>query len=107
MNKEKQLKKYLEESTADKIWKDYFEGRFSCDTIMLSSIVSTRKENERLQQENKQLKDNWNKLKEKIKEIDNFQRELKGIPNTRMTYYDAILEMMQELEKGEENEKPL
>lgn len=61
-------------------------------------------EYERLQQENKQLKDNWNKLKEKIEEIDDFQRELKGIPNTRMTSYDAILEIMQELEKGEENE---
>lgn len=49
---------------------------------------------EQLQQENKQLKDNWNKLKNCM--IDIFNR-------TQEIYYLDLLETMQELEQGSDN----
>lgn len=64
-----------------------------------------------LQQENKQLKDNWNKLKECIKEcleaIDTIQK-LTGnaIENytPRILTYNQIKDKMQELEQGSDNQ---
>lgn len=55
---------------------------------------------EYLQQENKQLKDNWNKLKDYLKETVN---------SDCYSPYDGydwqyILDKMQELEKGDSNE---
>ena len=47
---------------------------------------------EKLQQENKQLKDNWNKLKEYINQAN---EDLHWTNN-----YDDILYVMQELEQG-------
>lgn len=52
-------------------------------------LVSDIKE---LQQENKQLKDNWNKLKEIMEE------------ETREYWNTNILEIMQELEKGSDKD---
>lgn len=49
---------------------------------------------DKLQQENKQLKDNWNKLKNCM--IDIFNR-------TQEIYYLDLLETMQELEQGSDN----
>ena len=47
-----------------------------------------------LQQENKQLKDNWNKLKEYAKEIISTDNELYGTD---------LLDKMQELEQGSDS----
>lgn len=65
---------------------------------------------EQLQQENKKQKDNWNKLKEFIKEcleaIDTIQK-LTGnaIENytPRILTYRQILDKMQEIEKGSDS----
>lgn len=50
---------------------------------------------DRLQQENKQLKDNWNKLQHYILEKDNHGYE--------KVYIDDILNKMQELEQGSDD----
>ena len=57
---------------------------------------------EQLQQENKQLKDNWNKLRETLK-----SEQLGSIlysDKKRFADIDEILLKMQELEKGDGNE---
>ena len=53
--------------------------------------------NKQLQQENKQLKDNWNKLKE-------FAQEKFDSPSWASCGARYILEKMQELEKDDNNE---
>lgn len=56
-----------------------------------------------LQQENEQLKDNWNKLKKIVKS----QSDFKNIIIHYEKYWieiDELLETMQELEKGDGNE---
>lgn len=53
------------------------------------------------QQENKQLTDNWNKLKEIVKSQSNLKQKLF---HDRLYFeVDEILEMMQELEKSDYN----
>ena len=52
---------------------------------------------EQLQQENKQLKDNWNKLKEYIK------TEIPEDVFIDTEFFVSILDKMQELEKGSDN----
>lgn len=55
-----------------------------------------------LQQENKQLKDNWNKLKAIAKSQSDFKQKL---GNDRVYFeIDELLDKMQELEKGDSNE---
>ena len=57
----------------------------------------------RLNKENKQLKDNWNKLKEYLEnEIDKYSINLEYLSAERMT---QIKNKMQELEKGDNNDK--
>ena len=55
-----------------------------------------------LQQENKQLKDNWNKLKEIVKSQSDFK--LKARFKEVWFEVDELLSKMEELEKGENNE---
>lgn len=55
-----------------------------------------------LQQENKQLKDNWNKLKNIAKSQSDFKQKL---GNDRVYFeIDELLDKMQELEKSDSNE---
>lgn len=56
-----------------------------------------------LQQENKQLKDNWNKLKEIVKSQSGFKKraDLKG---GLWFEIDELLDKMQELEQGSDNQ---
>ncbi len=57
----------------------------------------------RLNKENKQLKDNWNKLKEYLEnKIDKYSINLEYLSAERMT---QIKNKMQELEKGDNNDK--
>ena len=65
----------------------------------------------KLQQENKQLKDNWNKLKDfvsetKIKEFEKAfdKRYGKVFTQVEIIVCNMILDIMQELEKGDSNE---
>ena len=67
------------------------------------------KEIDQLQQENKQLKDNWNKLKEYFineQEISiNFQQQMGNYIIVKpQLYIETIINKMQELESGDSNE---
>ena len=66
--------------------------------------ISALKEIENLQQENKQLKDNWNKLKEYLHNVDvviDYSENYDG----HFINYDELVNKMQELEGGEEIER--
>lgn len=55
-----------------------------------------------LQKENKQLKDNWNKLKEIVKSQSDFKLKVR---NKELWFeIDELLSKMEELEKGVNNE---
>ena len=55
-----------------------------------------------LQQENSQLKDKWNKLKEIVKSQSNFKLKVR---NKELWFeVDELLSKMEELEKGVDNE---
>ena len=56
-------------------------------------------------EESKQLKDNWNKLKEYCKENLYFYSGLQNEDLEEDTSIQNILEKMQELEKGDSNDK--
>lgn len=57
---------------------------------------------EELQQENKKLKDNWNKLKEIAKSQSDFKLKIR---NKEVWFeIDELLSKMEELEKGVNNE---
>lgn len=51
-----------------------------------------------LQQENKQLKDNWNKIKEIIRKKQDYYRHFKD--NRYRNFLSELLDKMQELERG-------
>ena len=58
--------------------------------------ISALKEIENLQQENKQLKDNWNKLKEYLHNVDvviDYSENFDG----RFINYDELIDKMQEI----------
>ena len=55
-----------------------------------------------LQQENKQLKDNWNKLKSIVKSQSDFKLKLHN--NSLWFEVDELLNKMQELEGSDNNE---
>ena len=69
------------------------------DNFPHSKITHTIRE---LQQENKQLKDNWNKLKEIVKSQSDFKLKVR---NKEVWFeIDELLSKMEELEKGVNNE---
>lgn len=90
-DKEKPLKDFCKSGGAIKnICKE-------CQNKKQNQIYKNSKEVDKLKQENKQLKDNWNKLKEYAKEIISTDNELYGTD---------LLDKMQELEQGSDsNEK--
>lgn len=58
---------------------------------------------EKLQQENKQLKDNWNKLKEYLHNVDvviDYSENYDG----RFINYDELIDKMQEIEQGSDKQ---
>ena len=61
----------------------------------INQFSKTHNESIDIQKENKQLKDNWNKLKEYAKEIISTDNELYGTD---------LLDKMQELERSDSNE---
>ena len=65
-----------------------------------------KQENEKLQQENKQLKSNWNQLKEHLKNRYDNGTESISYRQVFMEIREAmqVLEIAQELEKGDSNE---
>ena len=64
--------------------------------------ISALKEIENLQQENKELKDNWNKLKEYLHNVDvviDYSENYDG----RFINYDELIDKIQEIEQGSDN----
>ena len=58
-----------------------------------------------LQQENKQLKDNWNKLREWLEELLQEEFDINGFTGVCTEIrINCILDKMEELEKGDSNE---
>lgn len=56
-----------------------------------------------LEQENKQLKDNWSKLKEYLHNVDvvvDYSEKYNGL----FINYDELIDKMQELEQGSDNQ---
>lgn len=87
-DKEKPLKDFCKSGGAIKnICKE-------CQNKKQNQIYKNSKEVDELKQENKQLKDNWNKLKEYAKEIISTDNELYGTD---------LLDKMQELEQGSDS----
>lgn len=60
--------------------------------------LGTFKEIVNLRQENKQLKDNWNKLREVIRKKQDYYRYVKD--NRYRKFLSELLDKMQELEQG-------
>ena len=93
MNKEELIGKlqmvYVGDKNALNELIGYYDGLKECIEIV--------------QQENKQLKDNWNKLKEIAKSQSGFKKraDLKG---GLWFEIDELLDKMQELEKSDSNE---
>lgn len=56
---------------------------------------------EKLQQENKQLKDNWNKLREVIRKKQDYYRYVKD--NRYRKFLSELLDKMQEIEQGNDD----
>ena len=90
--------KYCKFCDKEKPVKDFVKSGFAiknicreCQNKKQTQIYKNSKKVEELQQENKQLKDNWNKLKEW------FQNNIDK-PNIKF-----ILETMQELEQGNDS----
>jgi hypothetical protein len=93
--------KYCKFCDKEKPIKDFVKSGFAiknicreCQNKKQTQIYKNSKEVEQLQQENKQLKDNWNKLKEYAKEIISTDNELYGTD---------LLDKMQELERGSDS----
>ena len=106
-----ELKKYLHNVDVVVDYSENYDGHFiNCDEL-IDKMQELQQENKKINgsiqtynillkanvEENKQLKDNWNKLKEYAKEIISTDNELYGTD---------LLDKMQELEQGSDsNEK--
>ena len=69
-----------------------------CEMYDAIEVKYLKSKFEELQQENKQLKDNWNKLKEYL----NYKSE--RVVEEDEYIYDEIYNEMQEIEKGSDNQ---
>lgn len=92
--------------------KDFTIDLTDIDELALGLEVCSKKSNMviqefadtiiQLQQENKQLKDNWNKLKEIVKSQSDFKLKIR---NKELWFeVDELLSKMEELEKGVNND---
>lgn len=68
-------------------------------SLKLEDIPMLIETMEELQQENKQLKDNWNKLKEMLPNVSKHYKNQFQLFSANCC--EHILEIMQELEKGD------
>lgn len=101
--------KYCKFCDKEKPVKDFCKSGFAiknicreCQNQKQTQIYRNSKKVEELQQENKQLNDNWNKLKEIIKSQSGFKKraDLKG---GLWFEIDELLDKMQELEQGSDS----
>lgn len=103
--------KYCKFCDKEKPIKDFCKSGFAiknickeCQNKKQTQIYKNSKEVDKLKQENKQLKDNWNKLKEYLLNVDvviDYSENYDG----RFINYDELVNKMQELERGVSNEK--
>lgn len=79
---------------------EYIKKKYSCYRQMDKEDLYVWLDN--LRQENKRLKDNWNKLKAIVKSQSDFKQKL---GNDRVYFeIDELLNKMQELENGDSDE---
>lgn len=78
------------------------EGYIEVNPTLYREIQNLIYENEQLQQENKQLKDNWNKLKEWTKHERKVAVDMQN--GYGIALCDCMINKMQEIEKGDSNE---
>lgn len=97
---EKQLKLSKRQSKDERY--DYLCSEFNA----INYCINLEKYTNKLQQENKQLKDNWNMLKEHLKNRYDNGTESISYRQVFMEIREAmqVLEIAQELEKGDSNE---
>ena len=75
-----------------------------CYSLPVETTKLIIKDVEQLQQENNQLKDNWNYIKKMLKEARNEEFNIIGYCGTCTDVdIDFLLNKMQELEKGDSN----
>lgn len=96
--------KYCKFCDKEKPVKDFVKSGFAvknicreCQNQKQTQIYKNSKKVEELQQENQQLKDNWNKLKDYIK------TEIPEDVFTDTEWFVSILDKMQELEQGSDS----
>lgn len=106
MNYKKVIKDLKERN--DKLQEQYRLRDIRCvhleyENEMLKSDFEAQHElTEKYAEENKQLKDNWNKLKEYLHNVDvvvDYSENYDG----RFINYDELLDKMQEIEKGSDS----
>lgn len=102
--------KYCKFCDKEKPIKDFVKSGFAtknickeCQNQKQTQIYRNSKKVKELQQENKQLKDNWNKLKEYLHNVDvviDYSENYDG----RFINYDELIDKMKELEGSDSNE---
>lgn len=98
--------KYCKFCDKEKPIKDFCKSGFAiknickeCQNKKQTQIYKNSKEVDKLKQENKQLKSQWNKLKEYLHNVDvviDYSENYDG----RFINYDELVNKMQEIEKG-------
>ena len=101
MNKEEILNRLIQKSICINAGGEGYYSPYRDDTDWFSDIDNLILMYEKSQQENKQLKDNWNKLKNIAKSQSDFK--LKCHNESLWFEVDELLNKMQELENGGNN----
>ena len=76
---------------------DYLCSEFNA----INYCVKLEKYTNKLQQENKQLKDNWNLLKGYLEHSIDWEKQLNEQEDNYMEIYREVLDKIKELEEGE------
>lgn len=98
MNCKKRLEEYIEN---DMIYQDYKENKLMNPSDFDKFCIQHCKDIEELLEENKQLKDNWNELKEYAKENLYFYSGYQGEDLETDVAIQGILDKMKELERSD------
>lgn len=88
----------------DNFLEKHVKGKTNCknESLMIEEISEYVNDSDDLYKENKQLKDNWNKLKEILPNVSKHYKNQFQLFSANCC--EHILEIMQEIEKGDSNE---
>ena len=85
------------------ILRDFVNSYDKPDKTIYQFVKEVLDRNSAYAKENKKLKDNWNKLKEYLNNVDTIIDYSENYDGHYMNY-DELINKMQELEKGDSNE---